>query len=126
VWGAPPTPSHTMMVARYWAARSRSTTIAGDASGGSLGLDTRLPNGPERYASVLRRATSGKEARCLLANAELLVARHLSSFDRNVAANYSRISVMKIFCAICQRPSIFSSDSWSVKKRGGIAHLSFT
>src|SRR5215468_6753361 len=33
---------------------------------------------------------------------------------------------MKIFCATCQRPSIFKSDSWSVKSRGGIAHLSFT
>jgi hypothetical protein len=54
--GAPPTPSHAMMVARYPAARSRSTTIARDASGGSLGLDTRLPNGPQRYASLLRRA----------------------------------------------------------------------
>jgi len=33
---------------------------------------------------------------------------------------------MKTFCAICQRPSIFKSDNWSVKNRGGIAHLSFT
>jgi DNA-binding transcriptional LysR family regulator len=39
------------------------------------------------------------------------VEAQVEIFFIQLAADYSRISVMKTFCAICHWPSIFSSDS---------------